>query len=92
MLLHLVQGNEADGSMIYNTLQEKFGNDPHGRPYVEMAAAFWDGYQFTSKIYEGCAAAIQYAAEHPEILIPLGSDYHGSQSHTYVPADVCRFR
>ncbi|HEX9387848.1 MAG TPA: hypothetical protein VF918_16110, partial [Anaerolineales bacterium] len=60
--------------------------------YVEMATAFWDAYQSTHKMYDGCAAAIQYAVEHPEILIPLGSDYHGSQSHTYVPADVCPFR
>jgi hypothetical protein len=43
-------------------------------------------------MYDGCAAAIQYAVEHPEILTPLGSDYHGAQSHTYVPADVCPFR
>jgi hypothetical protein len=43
-------------------------------------------------MYDGCAAAIQYAVEHPEILIPLGSDYHGWQSHIYEPADVCPFR
>ncbi|MFN8404949.1 MAG: hypothetical protein U0V48_15540 [Anaerolineales bacterium] len=34
----------------------------------------------------------QYAVEHPDILIPLGSDYHGAQSHIYVPEDVCPFR
>ena len=37
-------------------------------------------------------AAIQYATKHPEILVPLGSDYHGAQSHTYAAADVCPFR
>jgi tetratricopeptide (TPR) repeat protein len=92
MLLHLVQGNEADAITTYNTLQQKFGNDPYGQPYVETATAFWNAYQSTHKMYDGCAEAIQYAAEHPEILIPLGSDYHGSQSHIYVPADVCPFR
>ncbi len=92
MLLHIVQGHELDAGTVYKTLQQKFGNDPYGQPYVEMAAAFWDTYQSTHKIYDGCAAAIEYAAEHPDILIPLGSDYHGSQSHTYVPADVCPFR
>jgi hypothetical protein len=92
MLLHLVQNYESDATTVYNTLQEKFGNDPYARPYVEMATAFWDAYQSTHKMYDGCAAAIQYAAEHPEILTPLGSDYHGWQSHTYVPADVCPFR
>lgn len=92
MLLYLVQGKEANASTTYNILQEKFGNDPYGRPYVEMATAFWGAYQSTYKIYDGCAAAIQYAAEHPGILTPLGSDYHGSQSHSYVPGDVCPFR
>jgi len=92
MLLHIAQNHESDAGIVYKTLQEKFGSDPYGQPYVEMANQFWDAYQSTSKIYDGCAAAIQYAVEHPEILIPLGSDYHGSQSHIYVPADVCPFR
>jgi hypothetical protein len=92
MLLHLIQGNESEAITTYTTLQQTFGNDPYARPYTEMATAFWNAYQSMHKMYDGCAAAIQYAAEHPEILIPLGSDYHGSQSHTYVPEDVCPFR
>ena len=92
MLLHLVQNHESDATTVYNTLQQKFGSDQYGHPYVEMAAAFWNAYQSTHKMYDGCATSIQYAAEHPEILTQLGSDYHGSQSHTYVPADVCPFR
>jgi hypothetical protein len=92
MLLHTMRGYESDAGTVYNTLQQKFGADPNGRLYAEMATAFWGAYQSTHKMYDGCAAAIHYADEHPEILIPLGSDYHGSQSHTYVPADVCPFR
>ena len=92
MLLHLVQGNESDASATHDTLQQKFRSDAYGRPYVEMATAFWEAYQSTHKMYNGCAAAIQYAAEHPEILIPLGSDYHGSQAEIYKPEDVCPFR
>lgn len=92
MLLFFVQGYESDAAIIYHTLQEKFDSDPNGSAYVEMATAFWDAYQPTHEMYAGCAAAIQYAAKHPEILIPLGSDYHGSQSHLYIPPDVCPFR
>ena len=92
MLLHLVQGQEAEAASAFHTLQETFGSDPYAAPYAEMASAFWESYQSTQKMYDGCAAAIQYAVEHPEILIPLGSDYHGWQSHIYVPADVCPFR
>jgi hypothetical protein len=92
MLLNLTQNHEADANTTYATLQQKFGSDPDSQPYVEMATAFWNAYQSTHKMYDGCAVAIQYATEHPEILIPLGSDYHGSQSHIYFPADVCPFR
>jgi tetratricopeptide (TPR) repeat protein len=92
MLLHIVQGNEVEAGTTYKTLQEELGNNEYSQLYVAMATDFWDAYQSTHKMYDGCAAAIQYAVEHPEILIPLGSDYHGSQSHTYVPADVCPFR
>jgi hypothetical protein len=92
VLLHLVQNHVSDATTVYNTLQQKFSNDQYGHPYVEMATEFWNAYQSTHNMYDGCAAAIEYAAEHPEILTPLGSDYHGSQSHTYAPADVCPFR
>jgi len=92
MLLHFAHGQESDATTTYNTLQQEFGSDPYGAPYVEMATAFWEAYQSTYKMHDGCAAAIQYAAEYPEILIPLGSDYHGAQSHIYTPADVCPFR
>jgi hypothetical protein len=92
ILLHLVQGQETEAKTAYQTLQQKFGNDQYAQPYVEMATTFWDAYYSANKMYGGCAAAIQYAAEHPDILRPLGSDYHGSQSHTYVPADVCPLR
>jgi hypothetical protein len=92
MLIRLVQNNESEATTTYTTLQQTFGNDPYGRPYAEMATAFWEAYQSTHKMYDGCAAAIQYAVEHPEILIPLGSDYHGWQSRIYKPEDVCPFR
>jgi len=92
MLLYFAQEQKSDAESTYKTLQQKFGNDPYGQPYADIATAFWDSYQSTHKMYDGCAAAIHYAVEHPEILTPLGSDYHGSQSHTYVPADICPFR
>jgi len=92
MLIQLVQSNESEATTTYNTLQQEFGNDPYARPYGEMASAFWEAYQSAHSVYDGCAAAIQYAVEHPDILTPLGSDYHGWQSHIYVAADVCPFR
>jgi|GEM_PF-6498924 len=57
-----------------------------------MATAFWEAHQNTGKMYNACAAAIAYADAHPEILVPLGSGYHGWPSHKYTPADICPFR
>lgn len=92
MLIRLVQGQTEEAKQTYQTLQDTFGNDIYAKPYIEMTNAFLEAYQVNQKMYDGCAAAIQYAVEHPEILIPLGSNYHGDQSKIYKPADVCPFR
>lgn len=92
MLLQLVQGQETEADNTYQTLLDTFGNDIYAKPYIEMTTKFLEAYQVNQKMYDGCAAAIHYAVEHPEILIPLGSDYHGTQAKIYEPADVCPFR
>lgn len=92
MLLQLVQGQETEANQTYQTLQDAFGNDIYAKLYIEMATAFLEAYEINKSMYDGCAAAIQYAVVHPEILIPLGSDYHGWQAKIYKPEDVCPFR
>lgn len=92
MLLQFVQGQESEANQTYQTLLDTFGNDVYAKPYIEMATEFLRAYQVNQSMYAGCAAAIQYAVEHPEILVPLGSDYHGTQAKIYKPEDVCPFR
>lgn len=92
MLLYIVNGNESEAEDVLNTLQEKFPSENPGYPYVEMAIDFMAEYQASHNLTNACGAAIQFAAEHPKILVPLGSDYHGWQSHEYKPEDVCPFR
>ncbi|MBI5954699.1 MAG: hypothetical protein HY865_23830 [Chloroflexi bacterium] len=92
MLLHLVRGYETDAMTVFNTLEQKFPEGNPGHPYIEMANTFMKEYQSTHDIPASCVVAIQYATDNPEILVPLGSDYHGWQSHTYKPEDVCPFR
>lgn len=91
LILHTFLGEMDSAQVKYATLQEKFPAESPGHPYVEMATDFWNAYQSSGRMYDACAAAIAYADAHPEILIPLGSDYHGWQSHQYQPADVCPF-
>ncbi len=92
MLLHIVRGFDSDAVAIYNTLQQDFPSGNPGHSFAEMAAAFWNDYQASHNITTACDAAIEYAAENVEILVPLGSDYHGIQSHNYKAEDVCPFR
>jgi len=92
IILHTFLGETDAAQIKYATLQEKFPAESPGHPYAEMATDFWNAYQSSGNMYNACAAAITYADAHPEILFPLGSGYHGWQSHTYTPADVCPFR
>ena len=91
MLVQTTQGDDTDAKTTYDTLRQEFSNDQYGFPYVQMATAFWSTYQSSQNITTACHAAIDYAVEHPGILIPLGSDYHGSQAKRYKPEDVCPF-
>ena len=92
VLLHILRGYKSDAITTYKTLHQKFPKGNPGYPYVELANAFMNKYENTHTMIYACSAAIQYAVENPEILTPLGSDYHGWQSHTYKPEDVCPFR
>jgi hypothetical protein len=92
VVLHTLLGETEAARVKYATLQEKFPAGSPGHPYAEMATGFWDAWQSSGRMYDACAAAIAYADAQPEILVPLGSDYHGWQSHHYQPADVCPFR
>jgi tetratricopeptide (TPR) repeat protein len=92
VILHTLLGEMDSAQVKYASLQEKFPANSPGHPYAEMATGFWEAWQSSGRMYDACAAAIAYADAHPEILVPLGSDYHGWQSHHYQPADVCPFR
>lgn len=90
LLIHLLRGYLSDAEIVYNTLQEKFPAGQPGTEFAEMAALFWNEYQTSSDIGLSCAAAIQYISNYPDILTTyLGDYYHGLQSPTYTPPDVC---
>jgi hypothetical protein len=92
MQIYLLQGYEADAKTVFETLQAKFPKSNAGYPYAEMAALFWNEYQTSHDIAIACKPAQKYVEAHPEILTPLGSDYHGWQSHNYKAVDVCRVK
>jgi hypothetical protein len=92
IVIHVLR-NEMDAAQIKHvTMQKKFLPDSPGYPYLEMATAFMNTFQQSQNMTDACGAAIDYATRNPDILTPLGSDYHGAQSLIYTPKDVCPFR
>lgn len=92
MLIQLAQGQTEEANKTYQTLLDTFGNDIYAIPYIEMTNAFLQAYQINQKMYDGCAAAIQYAVENSEMLSALGDSHHWEQAKKYKPEDVCPFR
>ena len=92
MLLYLLQQDESQAQVVYNTLQRQYSYQQPGYSYAELATAFWTEYQLSRDMGQACAKAMDYAVVHPEILKPLGSDYHGWQSDIYEPEDICPFK
>ncbi|MBN1305304.1 MAG: hypothetical protein JXA13_12780 [Anaerolineales bacterium] len=92
MVLHTYRGYQAPAEDTFTLLLELFPENNPGHPYAEMAELFWKEYQASHDMTRACGAAIQYAAEHPEILAPLGSEYHGTQSRYYTPEVICPLR
>jgi hypothetical protein len=71
----------ADMTIIYQG-QELYA-------FAEMALAFLTGFAAGGE-QEGCAAAHQFAAQHPDtILTPLGSTTYGYFNPDYEPEDIC---
>jgi len=82
--------NQAD--LAQTTFDRLFADYPPGAvgyPYAELARKFQEAYP-AGGIPNGCAAARQFAADHPqEILVPLGSAVFGYANPDYSPLDIC---
>ncbi len=75
------------------TLLQDSVPSPSGRPYAQLAAAFWQEYHIRRDIGAACSRAIDYARAHAgEILAPLGSRFYGSAYPDYTPEEICPFK
>lgn len=91
LVLYTFLGWDQEARIIFDEMLEKYPLENPGFPYIEMAKAFIEEYEDAGQINLACSRAIDYATSHPEVLIPLGSEYHGWQSHIYAAQDVCIF-
>lgn len=91
VVLLALEGRTDEAGIAYSELSEEYVESSPGYTYAELASAFWEGLEASSDLHVACERATEYASLNPEIMEPLGSDYHGWQSHRYVPADICPF-
>jgi hypothetical protein len=91
MLHHVVHGWNNDAEIVYHTLQGKFPEGVVGHEYTKLANLFWNEYAKSNNIESACALVVDYATSNMDILNVLGGWGHGSQSHRYIPEDLCPF-
>jgi hypothetical protein len=91
IIIHIVQGDVAAARDQFNQLINLYSSGSRPYLYVQLADAFLISYSAEPSIAKACTAAINFASDNPELLIPLGSTYHGTQSLRYTPRDICPF-
>ena len=57
--------------------------------YLVIERLFWDGYQNTNSLAEGCRLAVQFVDIRPDLLVHIGAGHHGWQSPVYEASDIC---
>jgi hypothetical protein len=75
-------------STILGEMEKAYPQDSQQHGYFQMAAAYLDSYM-EEGAEAGCAAAIEYATAHPDILDPLGPQIFGYGNPAYKQEDIC---
>jgi hypothetical protein len=88
VVIYTMQERDAFAEIILGEMEKIYPLDSPQHGYYEMAVIYRDGY-LEAGAESGCAAAIAYAASHPDILEPLGSQTFGYGNPTITPADIC---
>jgi len=86
ILTHLVRGENDLAGDAYHMLSESFTTGP-GLPFAEMGAAFWDEYELSDSVADGCDAARAYAERNAEEIVDVL--YYGYANPAYTVMDIC---
>ncbi|MGC9356474.1 MAG: hypothetical protein ACP5GX_01330 [Anaerolineae bacterium] len=89
MALGMELGNFPDAESRYQVLQQDYSPQTPGYPVAQMAQHFWQQYNTTGTVADGCRAAIS-APEVEAVLQFLNS--FGYANPTYSKEDLCPFR
>jgi hypothetical protein len=85
-LVSLAGERDRAGSIL-DGMRDRYGPGGPGRPYLEMAEAYWLIIDVTGDVHQACLEAQAYASSNrAAILDPL---YFGYSNPSYDPTDMC---
>jgi tetratricopeptide (TPR) repeat protein len=92
VVTNLLLGRFDEADAQYQNLLDLHPPGNPGNPFAQMASAFWEIYQATAHVADGCAAAREFADQNQgEILGALGWAVYGEASKDYDAEDICPF-
>jgi len=87
---YLARGWLDDAATVLQALQSRHPEGNEGHDFAKMAITFSDTLEASGDLHAACAAALEEFRD-DTLLVYLGSDHHGGQSHHYDKADLCPF-
>jgi len=93
VVTNLLLGRYEEAEAQYQKLLDLHPVGNPGDPFAQMASAFWEAYQASTQVADGCAAARAFADQNQgEILGSLGWAVYGEANMTYDAEDICPFQ
>ena len=93
VVTNLLLGRNDEAEAQYQNLLDLHPAGDPGNLFAQMATAFWEAYQTTSQVANGCAAAREFVDQDAgEILGSLGWATYGEANKSYGPEDICPFQ
>ena len=88
-VVSLIQNKVDLAQATFDQLAASYPPGTKGHAFVELAVAFQAAYP-AGGVPSGCAAARQYAVDHPDqVLLLLGSAVYGYANRDVSPQDIC---
>lgn len=87
MLIHLLRSEEDAAEAAYDLLVDEY-LDERGHPVAAMAETFWDAYEDTGQMADGCAAVVTDAQVGSAVLDFFNQAY-GYANPWWEPLDLC---
>ncbi len=88
VVIYTLQDREGFANTVLADLQDTTSSESPQSTFYKMAVAYIDGYQ-EGGVEMGCSLVQDYAALHPGLLDPLGSQIFGYGNPDFTEQDIC---